>query len=401
MLLDLSAEQEFLRDTTAKFLSNEVPVSDVRKLRDNPDGFDRSYWRRGAELGWTSFLVSEEAGGGSVSGRGLVDLTLIAHEFGRNAAPGPLLPSNLVAAALSWTHSGHHADLLGGLLDGTDVASWCYEERPGRRIGDAELEVRAEGDQLVVTGSKRPVEAAAQATQLLVTGRTGSGFTQVLVPAGAPGVSIRPMESVDLTRRFYSVDFEDVRLPISAAVGEPGGAAAQVERLLQHALVIQCAESVGAMERGFDMTVEWAFDRYSFGRPLASYQALKHRFADMKSWLEGSHAIVDAAADAVESATEDAAELASAAKAFVGHYGAELLHDCVQIHGGIGVTFDHDLHLFLRRLTLNRMLFGTPAEHRLRVADIVETAYVAGTADIVGAPDIVETADVVGTGEYP
>ena len=393
MRLDLSAEQEFLRETTSKFLSNEAPVSDVRKLRDNPDGFDRSYWRRGAELGWTSFLVSEEAGGGSVSGRGLIDLTLIAHEFGRNAAPGPLLPSNLVAAAISWTDARRHADLLAGLLDGTDIASWCFEEQPGRRIGDVELEIRVEGGGLVVTGSKRPVESAAQATQLLVTGRTGSGLTQVLVPTGAAGVSIKAMESVDLTRRFYSVDFEGVRLPMSAAIGEPGGANAQVERLLHHALVIQCAESVGAMERGFDTTVEWAFDRYSFGRPLASYQALKHRFADMKSWLEGAHAIVDAAADAVESASGDGAELASAAKAFVGQYGAELLHDCVQIHGGIGVTFEHDLHLFLRRLTLNRMLFGTPAEHRLRVADIVETAGMVERPDVVEMPDILETGE--------
>ena len=373
MLLELSSEQEFLRETTAKFLSNEVPVSDVRKLRDNPDGFDRSYWRRGAELGWTSFLVAEDAGGGSVSGRGLIDLTLIAHEFGRNAAPGPLLPSNLVAAALSRTGAERHADLLAGLLDGTDVGSWCFEEQASLRLGDMGLEVRVERDELVVTGSKRPVEAAGQATHLLVAGRTGSGLSQVVVPAGAAGVSINAMDSVDLTRRFYSVDFEEVRVPITAAVGEPGGAEAQVNRLLQHALVIQCAESVGAMERGFDLTVEWAFDRYSFGRPLASYQALKHRFADMKSWLEGGHAIVDAAADAVQSESPDAAELASAAKAFVGHYGAELLHDCVQIHGGIGVTFEHDLHLYLRRLTLNRMLFGTPAEHRLRLADMVES----------------------------
>jgi alkylation response protein AidB-like acyl-CoA dehydrogenase len=126
------------------------------------------------------------------------------------------------------------------------------------------------------------------------------------------------------------------------------------------------------MQAGFDMTVEWAFDRCSFGRPLASYQALKHRFADMLSWLEASHAISDEAALAVAAGSADAGQLVSAAKAFIGQYGAELLHDCVQMHGGIGVTFEHDLHLFLRRHTVNRALHGTPSEHRRRIADLVE-----------------------------
>lgn len=372
MLLDPTSDQEFLRDTTARFLGNEVPVSDVRKLRDNPDGFDRSYWRKGAELGWTSFLADEKSGGGSVSGRGLIDLTLIAHEFGRHAAPGPLLPVNLVAAALSWSGTDTHQDVLAELVEGKGIASWCYEEGPGTEPGEMTFEIRVEGGELVLNGSKRPVEAAAQAEHLLVTGRTGSAVTQALVPVGVRGLSVKPLESADLTRRFYKVDFDDVRIPLTSAIGDPGSAGEQVRRLLQHAFVIQSAESVGAMERGFDMTVEWAFDRYSFGRPLASYQALKHRFADMKSWLEAGHAVADAAADAVDSQSSDAAELASAAKAFIGHYGAELLHDCVQIHGGIGVTFEHDLHLFLRRVTVNRMLYGTPAQHRSLVADIVE-----------------------------
>ncbi len=120
------------------------------------------------------------------------------------------------------------------------------------------------------------------------------------------------------------------------------------------------------------MTVAWAFDRFSFGRPLASYQAIKHRFADLKAWLEASHAITDAAAAAVDAGADDAAELASIAKAYVGDYGAEVLQDCVQLHGGIGVTFEHDLHFHLRRLTVDRALHGTPAEHRERIAALLE-----------------------------
>ena len=131
------------------------------------------------------------------------------------------------------------------------------------------------------------------------------------------------------------------------------------------------AECVGAMQSGFDMTVEWAFDRYSFGRPLASYQALKHRFADMMSWLEASHAISAAACTATQEGNHDAPELVSAAKAYIGQYGAELLQDCVQLHGGIGVTFEHDLHLYLRRLIVDSALAGTPADHRQRIAAMV------------------------------
>jgi len=166
-------------------------------------------------------------------------------------------------------------------------------------------------------------------------------------------------------------------VPNEALVGEVGGAAEQVEHQLQLALVILNAESVGAMQTAFDMTVEWAFDRYSFGRPLASYQELKHRFADMKTWLEASHAISDAAAEAVASGAPDAGQLVSVAKAYIGDYGSELMQDCVQIHGGIGVTYEHDLHLFLRRHTLDRALFGTPAEHRERITTIVEQGHAA------------------------
>ena len=119
------------------------------------------------------------------------------------------------------------------------------------------------------------------------------------------------------------------------------------------------------------MTVEWAFDRYSFGRPLASYQALKHRFADMATWLEAAHAITDEAAAAVARAQPEGVRLARSAKAFVSRYGSELIQDCVQLHGGIGVTFEHDLHIYLRRHTVNASLWGTAAEHLGRIGDLV------------------------------
>jgi alkylation response protein AidB-like acyl-CoA dehydrogenase len=374
MLLNLSSDQEFFRDTTAKFLSEQMPVGEVRRLRDNPVGFDTEYWRAGAELGWNSLLASEEHGGGSISGNGLVDLTLVAHEFGRHAAPGPLISTNVVVAALNDGPSDHHHhELLAGLVAGTSLATWCHSEpRPNDRLGDLALEISIDGAELVLSGVKRHVEFGGWTGHLLVTGRTGNGMTQALVPTDTAGIAIQPMHSVDLTRRFSEITFHDVRVPSSAVVGQVGEADAPVEHQLQLAQVIANAESVGAMEAAFDMTVEWAFDRYSFGRPLASYQELKHRFADMKTWLEASHAVSDSAVRAVACGSPEAVELVSAAKAFIGDYGSELIQDCVQIHGGIGVTFEHDLHLFLRRHTMNRALYGTPAEHRQRITEIIE-----------------------------
>jgi len=359
VLLQPTDDQTFFRETTARYLDDKAPVAELRRLRDDPAGCTPAYWKGGAELGWTSLLVHEDHGGGSISGGPVVDLSLIAYEFGSHAAPGPLVPTNLVAHALS--AAGAHTDVLAQLLGGEVVAAWC---------GDPSgASVRVEGDVVVVSGMQRPVEAAAQSSHLLVAGRDGNGITQVLVPADAPGVSITPMRTVDMTRRFGEVRLDDVRLPVAAVVGEPRGAGDALERQRRCALVMVNAEAVGAMQRAFDLTVEWAFDRYSFGRPLASYQALKHRFADMKTWLESSHAISDAAAAAVDADSAEAGELVSVAKAYIGEFGSELVQDCVQLHGGIGVTYEHDLHLYLRRHTVDRTTFGTPHEHRRRVAE--------------------------------
>jgi alkylation response protein AidB-like acyl-CoA dehydrogenase len=370
VFLELSSDQEFFRSTTARFLEEQTPARELRRLRDDPAGFDRRYWERGAELGWTSLLVTEGLGGGSISDHGLLDLCLVAHEFGRAAAPGPLVPTNVVAGALS-AGDTHH-DLLPGLLDGSSIITWAFGEGPPRSgLGEVNLEVRVDGGDLVLSGTKRPVESAAEASHLLVVGRTDAGLTQVIVPTDAAGLTITPMQTVDLTRRFSIVTFEDVRVPADAVLGQIGKAEEDVEQQLRHALVLTNAEAVGAMQTAFDMTVEWAFDRYSFGRPLASYQALKHRFASMKTWLEASHGIADDAAVAVALGNPDARELVSAAKAYIGEYGIELVQDCVQMHGGIGVTFEHDLHLSLRRVTVDRALYGTPAEHLRRIADLV------------------------------
>lgn len=376
MELEITSEQEFFFETTEKYLSARVPVAELRALRDDPVGFARDYWVQGAELGWTSLLVSEENGGGTISERPLGDLALLAFAFGRHAAPGPLVSSNIVAGALSSGGTeAQRAEVLPKLLSGEIIGSWCYgEPRPHDRLGEVTVSARVSGDAVSISGVKRAVEGGASADAFLVTAATPGhgGLTQVLVNAGTPGVTVTPMNGVDLTRRFATVAFDGAEVPLNAVVGEVGRADGDVDRQLRVAVSLELAQMIGAMDKALEMTIEWAFDRYSFGRPLASYQELKHRFADMKLWLEASHAVADAAVRAVGDDAANAWDLLSAGKAYVGHYGVELVQDCVQLHGGIGVTFDHDLHLYLRRVVLGSALYGTVAEHRARLTDQLE-----------------------------
>jgi alkylation response protein AidB-like acyl-CoA dehydrogenase len=383
MKLDLTPEQAFFHGTTRQFLDDKVPTSLLRELRGDPAGFGRDFWRQGADLGWTSLLVTEADGGGSVSGQGLVDLTLVAFEFGRYAAPGPLTAANLVTAAVARSGTAQQkAELLPGLMNGGRIGSWAYAEpRPFDRLGAVGVRARRSNGMYLLTGVKAPVEAAGQADLFLVTALLvnegdedpgAGGLVQFLVPADTPGVSVHPMRTLDITRRYGRVVFTDAAIPASAALGEPGTAAADVERQLQIALVIQLAELAGAMDRGLELTTEWLFNRYSFGRPLASYQALKHRFADMRAWLEAAHALADAAARHVQEESGRADEYVSAGKSVLGVAALEVLQECVQFHGGIGVTFEHDLHLYLRRATVDAQLYGTVADHRERLTAILE-----------------------------
>jgi alkylation response protein AidB-like acyl-CoA dehydrogenase len=352
--LELSEDQRVFLATTRKFLAAESPVSWVRTLEDDPAGFPREWWCRGAALGWTSLLVPEADGGGSVGDHGLMDLVMVAEEMGRCVSPGPLVPVNVVAAAIAaGGTAAQKEDVLPGLLDGTEIGAWT---------GPGFIEAEPEGHGFRLSGVASPVEAGAQACRLLVSARGPDGPVLALVSPRDPGVTVSPLGGLDLVRRFAEVHFDGVPVPATALVaGDP-------DALARLACVVQCAETVGVMDRVFEMTLDWLADRWSFGRPLASYQALKHRVADDKLWLEASHAAGAAAAQAVATGADGAPELVSAAKAWIGRHATDLVQDCIQLHGGIGVTWDHDLHLYLRRATVNRLTYGTPEEHAERIA---------------------------------
>lgn len=359
------ADVELFISTTRAFLDRETPLTRVRELHELGISYDRDWWRRGADLGWTALLVPEEFGGGSISGHGVADLAMIAEQFGRSAAPGPLIPVSAVATALAESSTAAmHADTLSALVDGTCVGAWAVDE-PGARFGDhPTTEATTTPAGFRITGIKDRVEAGSTADAFLVTARTDAAVRQFLVPSDAGGVSVRPLVGVDLVRDYAVVEFDAVEVDADAAVGTPSDTTELISRQAQIVQLLQCAEMVGALDTVFDMTVAWAVDRHSFGRPLASYQALKHRFADMKTHLEACRAIVAQATRDVASRSASAALSVSAAKAYVGEYSVRIVQDCVQLHGGIGVTWEHDLHLFLRRVEVDRTLFGATEEHQ-------------------------------------
>lgn len=372
MELELSADQRSFQQTIRKFLEAEAPLSLTRDLTDGTGRIPDGYWAQGAELGWTSMLVAEEDGGGSLAGQPLLDLVIVAEEMGRLLSPGPLIPCNVVADALARSGSAEQrGTVLQEIMSGQAVAAWAKAGTEGGwDSAGASSRARADGDEFVVSGTACYVEAGAEADYILATAQSDAGLTQFILKAGTPGVTAEPVGSLDASRRFATLRFDDVRVPATAVVGEAGKAADQVEHQLQIAIALQAAETMGILDQVFEMTLQYAQERVAFGRPIGSYQALKHRLADHKLWLEAGHGLATSLARSVQAGEPDAAELASVTKAHIGDQALTILQDCVQIHGGIGVTWEHDLHLYLRRATVNRILFGTPAAHRERLCTL-------------------------------
>jgi alkylation response protein AidB-like acyl-CoA dehydrogenase len=374
MRVELNEDQELFRSSTRRFLELETPISLVRELYEARDGFDRAWWRTAAELGWTSLLVAERLGGGTLSGRPNSDAVIVAEEMGRLVAPGPFVPVNVVAASVATSGSDlQHSSLLPGLLTGEVIATWAFCEPQHRwHLQDvATTATMTSGGDVVLAGSKAYVEALGCADHILTSARTGDGFTQVLVPVDTPGVTVTRGRSIDMTRRFGSIQFDGALLPGTAVVGEIAGAADQITRQLHLAIALQCAELVGVADRTLEFTMEYGRERTAFGRPIVSYQALKHRIADMAVQLEGAKAVTDALAAAIDDDADDVGRLASVAKAYVGTHALDIVDDCVQITGGIGVTWEHDIHLYNRRATVNRAVYGTPEDHKQQLLPLL------------------------------
>jgi alkylation response protein AidB-like acyl-CoA dehydrogenase len=365
MQLDLTDDQTLLHETTLRFVEAELPLGKTRQLHDDPLGYERGWLAKAAQLGWFALLVPEELGGGSVSDHGLLDLALVTDVLGRHVQPGPFVPMNVVAAALA-SHGSEQlqAEVLPGIVGGEVVATWAFADERGQSDSGAGVEAVRHGATIRLSGLRGFVQDAASADHLLVVTALDGAPAQVLVPTDAAGLTVRPLSGLDLARRFAHVDLDGVEVPEASLL--TGGAGALEDQLLV-AIVLNLAETVGAMDSLFDMTVAYAKDRIAFGRPIGSFQSIKHILADQALYLEASKALAVCAAKAVATGAPDAAEVVSMAAAYVGDQGRELAQECLQVHGGIGYTWEHDLHLLMRRIESNAVLYGEPSWHRERV----------------------------------
>jgi alkylation response protein AidB-like acyl-CoA dehydrogenase len=253
-------------------------------------------------------------------------------------------------------------------MAGEAVASWAvYEpDRPFEPLAPT-LTATATSTGYRLSGVKDRVEAAAESDLLLVVARLAGEVHQFVVQTHADGVRIEPTPSIDMVKRYARVSFDDVDVSVGATVGHPGQTPALIDRQIQIALIMQCAELVGMLDMMLATTIAWALDRHSFGRPLASYQALKHRFADLKTRFEACRATTAHAVSEVAARSPNADLATSIAKSFVGEWASVMLQDFIQLHGGIGLTWEHDLHLFLRRAALYRAMYGDPDHHNRRI----------------------------------
>ncbi|HTU15779.1 MAG TPA: acyl-CoA dehydrogenase family protein [Solirubrobacterales bacterium] len=370
--LDLNDEQRQLQDATRGFLSRHYPLGDARAILESDREADPEGWRRAAEMGWIAVLADEDAGGLGFSPS---TATVISSELGRAVNWTPFLGSALSVAALGPAAGGDDraAGVMEALIAGETVAAWCGPEPRGDGWGADSVRTEAveAGDGFVLYGEKYLVADADLADELVVAARVDGELRSFVVPAEAEGVEITVSRTLDLTRRFATVRLNGVRVTAGDAVGEAGTADAAFGRTLDLAIVLVAADAVGAAEKLLELTVEYAADRIAFQRPIASYQAVKHMCADMLLKVEASRAASRYAALTLEADSAERARAVAVAGGYVSGAAAEIAGDALQIHGGVGFTWEHDLHLFLRRIKVDQALFGDTRQHREQLVGLL------------------------------
>jgi alkylation response protein AidB-like acyl-CoA dehydrogenase len=366
---ELSGDEQMLRDTAAKFVQAACPLTTVRQLIESETGLPGGYLRQIGDLGWLG-LSTPDPPNGQVAGDSVTFLAAVAEERGRGLQPGAFIPMSAVIAGLGRSGSGAQRDeVLASLVAGDVLATWVVGSIDGGWApGRAWSSVR-DGDNYILSGTGLAQDGAI-AGWLLITTADRRGLSQFLIRAGTPGLSVESCGAHDVTQRFATVTLDGVMVPSSARVGDDGGAAADVELQMRVAALLIVAETVGAMDALFEMTRLYALERFAFGRPIGSFQAVKHQLADLSLSLEATRALSASATAAVSSGRDDAGEIVSMAKAWAGDAGIEIAQGCFQVFGGIGYTWEHDSHLFLRRITMNGLLFGGSTWHRERICTL-------------------------------
>ncbi|HUP36775.1 MAG TPA: acyl-CoA dehydrogenase family protein [Candidatus Limnocylindria bacterium] len=365
MNFSFSEDQILLRNSVRAALDEQCKPAHVRAMmEDGGSGYSAALWAEMAKLGWLGLPFAEEQGG---AGLGLVELALVLEEMGRAAYPGPYFASVVLAGL--------------GLQAGGSAAQkerWLPAIASGQARGTAALlEDSLDWDPAATTatatkagagwrlgGVKRFVPWAHVADVALVPARAPEGVSLFLVDPRAAGVTLTPMVGIDLANRWSEMRFADVAVPADALMGRAGEAGPVLEGLLRRAAVGASAEMLGAARRCLHMSVDYAKVREQFGQLIGSFQAIRHRCAEMLLEVEKAHAAVYYAAWALGAGAEDATMAASVCKAFVSEAARQVCGDAIQVHGGIGFTWEYDLHLYFKRAKALEPLYGDAAYHR-------------------------------------
>ena len=367
MNFDFTPEQVMLRELTREFLTRESPPRAVRALLDDPRGFSAPTWQQMAEMGLPGLTIDGGYGGQRL---GMVEQALVLEEMGRAAYPGPYFATALLAgtAIAASGQPGQMARYLPDLASGRTLATLALlEDALAWAPSGVRLSAAPRGRGYVLSGTKRFVPAANSADLVLVVARTGAGddgTTVFAVPADAAGVTQTLNVEMDHTSRTSTVVFSEVVVDADAIVGEVDRGWAIVGPTLQRAAVGAAAQMLGAARRCMEMSVEYARVRQQFGQPIGMFQAIKHACAEMLLDVENAHAATYYAAWALDAGAPDAALAASVAKAFVGDAARRVCGSAIQVHGGIGFTWEYDLHLFVKRAKHFEPLYGDADFHR-------------------------------------
>ncbi|HTZ08970.1 MAG TPA: acyl-CoA dehydrogenase family protein [Acidimicrobiales bacterium] len=357
-----SEEQEELRRSVRRFLEDKSPMSEVRRLMETTDGFDRAVWDQMAnQLGLQALAVPEEYGG---AGFGYVELTVVFEEMGAALLCAPYFSTVGLAAnaLLSCGDEAAKKDLLPGIASGETVATLAFTEDSGRwDLDGITLAATGSGTEWKLDGHKMFVIDGHSADLVVVAARSAAGVSLFAVEKGAPGLGATPLATMDQTRKQARLEFSSTPARL---IGEDGGAGPGLSKALDLAAVALAAEQVGGSQRCLDMAVEYAKTRIQFGRPIGSFQAIKHKCADMLLEVESAKS---AAYYAGWAAAEDSDELpvvASLAKSYCSEAYFHAAAENIQIHGGIGFTWEHDAHLYFKRAKSSELMLGDPSYHR-------------------------------------
>ncbi len=371
MNFGFSEEQEFLRKTAREFLAKECPSAVVRQLMDDAAGYRPAMWKQMAELGWLGLLIPEEYGG---AGLGFVDLVPILEEVGRANLPSPLFGTLQGTLALLRAGSDtQKKELLPRVAAGDLILSFAITEEAGtEEARDIATRAVKSGGRYAISGTKLFVPDGQNASKLVVAARTGGegegGISLFLVDRKAPGVAVTPLQSMDQTRRIAEVRFQDAP---GELVGAENGGWRTWEWVRDRALVALAAESVGGADAVLEASVKYAKERIQFGKPIGVHQAIKHKCADMLILVESSKSITYYAAWAAAEDIDEAPLAAAMAKAYTSDAYRHCSAENIQIHGGVGFTWEYDCHLYFKRAKAIEVTYGDPTYHRERVAQLL------------------------------